>query len=208
MILFRWLRRIFTLALIFVVAFPAYVVASIWWVGTHPSAAKADAIVVLGAAQYNGRPGAILKARLQHAQAIYGKGQAPRIITTGGRAPGDITTEAATGKQWLHLRGIDRTIALPQGRDTYVSTQAYAAYMKSKGWKQAVIVTDPWHCFRARAMARSLGVAATCSPSTTGPGVPATLKYFQRELLGYLAFTFLGPENSWSALTSLESPRG
>lgn len=208
MIFFRWLRRIIALALIFLVAFPAYVAASIWWVGTHPSDAKAEAIVVLGAAQYNGRPGPILKARLQQAQSIYREGQAPRIITTGGRAPGDITTEADTGKHWFHVRGIDRVIALPRGRDTYVSTQAYTSYMKSKGWKSAVIVTDPWHCYRARAMARSLDITATCSPSTSGPGVPATWKYFQRELLGYLAFTFLGPDHSWSVLKSLESSRG
>lgn len=211
MIFFRWFRRIVALFVIFVIAFPMYVLASIWWVGTHPSDAKADAIVVLGAAQYNGRPGAILKARLEHAQTLYKSGQAPRIITTGGRAPGDLTTEAATGKNWLHVRGINRTIALSQGRDTYVSTQAYVAYMKSRGWKSAVIVTDPWHCFRARAMAHSLDMDASCSPSTTGPGVPATWKYFQREMLGYLAFTFLGPENSWSVvptLKSLESFRG
>lgn len=206
----RWLRRLISIVIIFLIAFPAYVAAAIWWTGTHPSSAKADVIVVLGAAQYNGRPGEILKARLEHARAIYQAGQAPRIITTGSRAPGDITTEAQAGKNWLHIRGINSVSALAFGRDTYQSTKAYTSYMKDKAYDSAVIVTDPWHCFRARAMARSLDVTATCSPSTTGPGVPATWKYFQRELLAYLAFTILGPDHSWAttpALKSLESHR-
>jgi uncharacterized SAM-binding protein YcdF (DUF218 family) len=189
---FRIVRRLIALIVIFVVALPIYVAGQIWWTGTHSSTAKADAIVVLGAAQLNGRPGPILTARLQQALAIYPE-QAPFIVTTGGNAPGDLTTEAEVGRRWLHLRGISYTDlkAVAVGRDTYASTKAYTDFVKSKEWTSVVVVTDPWHCFRARAMARHFGVSAVCSPSTTGPAQKATWRYFQREILGYLAFTFL-----------------
>lgn len=208
MIFFKLLRRLIALFLIFVIAFPLYVTLQIWRTGSSSSTKKADAIVVLGAAQYNGRPGPILTARLKHALEIYDNAQAPRIVTTGGRAPGDITTEAAAGERWLHVRGVKRISVIAQGRDTYSSTSAYVDYAKKRGWKSVVIVTDPWHCYRAQSMARSLDLPATCSPSTTGPGALKTWKYFQRELLATMAFTILGPSHSWSSLKSLESRYG
>lgn len=208
MILFKLLRRFVALLVIFVIAFPAYVTAQIWWNGSHTSTDKADAIVVLGAAQYNGRPGPILTARLRQAMKIYDNGQAPRILTTGGRAPGDVTTEADAGERWLHVRGVKPVTAIAEGRDTYASTKAYVEYAKKQKWQSVVIVTDPWHCYRARSMARSLDLKASCSPSTTGPGASKTWKYFQRELLASMAFTILGPSHSWSSLKSLESRYG
>lgn len=208
MMVLRWVRRILSLLVILVIAFPAYVTASIWWSGTHPSGKSADAIVVMGAAQYNGRPGAILTARLRHAKEIYDKGQAPRIITTGGRAPGDITTEADVGDRWLSVRGVKKVTAIAEGRDTYASTAAYVKFAKKEKITSVVIVTDPWHCHRAMVMARSLDIRASCSPSTSGPGVPATWKYFQREILASMAFTLLGPQHSLSSTKSLESLHG
>lgn len=208
MMIFRLVRKLIALVLIFLIAFPAYVTARIWWTGSHTSTKSADAIVVLGAAQYNGRPGPILTARLKQAMTIYNNGQAPRIVTTGGRAPGDLTTEADAGEHWLHVRGVKRITAVAEGRDTYASTVAYVKLAKDQKWQSVVIVTDPWHCYRAQSMARSLGLNASCSPSTTGPGASKTWKYFQRELLATMAFTVLGPTHSWSSIKSLESRYG
>lgn len=208
MIFIKLLRRAIALFVIFAIAFPAYVAGQIWWSGTRSATGKVDGIIVLGAAQYNGRPGEILTARLEHALQIYKAGQAPRIVTTGGRAPGDLTTEADAGERWLHVRGVKRITAIPEGRDTYASTQAYVEYAKRQKWEQVVIVTDPWHCYRAKSMARSLDFKASCSPSTTGPGALKTWKYFQRELLANMAFTLLGPDHSWSSIKSLESRYG
>lgn len=201
----RFVRRIIAFFVIAFFAFPVFVAFQIWWTGTHPSEKQADAIVVLGAAQFNGRPGPILTARLEHALTIYQAKQAPKIITTGSRAPGDVTTEADVGERWLSVRGVKNVTSLPVGRDTYASTAAYVKFLKKQKLASAVIVTDPWHCYRAIAMAKSLGMKASCSPSTSGPGVPATWKYFQREILGYLAFTFLGPDHSWSTIKTLGS---
>lgn len=178
--------------MIFVVALPLYVSAQIWWTGRHAYSEPVDAIVVLGAAQLNGRPGPILESRLQHALSLY-PDQAPFIITTGGKAPGDYTTEAEVGRRWLHVRGVPYSDlkAVAVGRDTFASTKAYARYVKAAKYERILLVTDPWHCFRARAMARHFDIAAHCSASTTGPAQEVTLRYFQREVLGYLAFLFL-----------------
>lgn len=196
--MFLWLgllRRFLALLVIFVIALPLYISFQIWWVGTHPSTKQTDAIVVLGAAQLNGRPGPLLAARLQHALTRYPE-QAPFIVTTGGKAPGDYTTEAEVGRQWLHVRGVPFADikAVAVGRDTYASTRAYAKYIKKRSWSSVVLVTDPWHCYRARAMARHFELDAVCSPSTTGPATHPTWRYFQREILGFLAFTFLSDE--------------
>lgn len=194
-IFFRLFRRVFALLAILFVALPLYTAAQIWWTGTHPSDAPADAVVVLGAAQLNGRPGPLLTARLQHALSLYPK-QAPFIITTGGKAPGDYTTEAEVGRRWLHVRGIPFSDikAVAVGRSTFASTRGYSEYVKNQQWVSVVLVTDPWHCYRARAMARHFGISASCSPSTTGPAKHPTWRYFQREILGFLAFTFLSDE--------------
>jgi uncharacterized SAM-binding protein YcdF (DUF218 family) len=192
---FRLIRRFLALLVILVVALPLYIAGQIWWTGTHPSSATADAVVVLGAAQLNGRPGPLLTARLQHALSLYPQ-QAPFMITSGGKAPGDYTTEAEVGRRWLHARGVPFADikAVAVGRDTFASTRAYTEYVTSRGWNSVVLVTDPWHCYRARAMARHFGLKAECSPSTSGPAKHPTWRYFQREILGFLAFTFLSDD--------------
>lgn len=200
----RMLRRVLALLVILVVALPLYIAGQIWWVGTHPSAERADAIVVLGAAQLNGRPGPLLAARLQHVLTIHPE-QAEFVITTGGKAPGDFTTEADVGRQWLHVRGIDfsQIKAIAIGRDTFTSTKAYAEFVRERGWTSVVLVTDPWHCYRARAMARHFDINAQCSPSTSGPAKAPTWRYFQREILGFLAFTFLSDDRLQSGVSGL-----
>jgi uncharacterized SAM-binding protein YcdF (DUF218 family) len=149
-----------------------------------------DAIVVLGAAQFWGKPSPVLEARLGHAQSLYADDVAPRIITVGGKQPGDNTTEAQAGKSWLAGNGVPRSsvVAVREGSDTLTSLTAVAELMAEKGWTSATIVTDPAHEARSLAMARALGIEAHGSPTQEGSGTSVTLDYVARETAGLLYF--------------------
>jgi uncharacterized SAM-binding protein YcdF (DUF218 family) len=196
MIFFKIIRRVIAAILLVIIAVPLYAVALTWHAANNPLTRNGDVIVVLGAAQLNGRPGEVLQARLDEAKRIYDLGLAPRIITVGAGAPGDRTTEAASGKYWLATNGIKskNITALEVGRDTWVSTENYVKFMKLKKMKDVVIVTDPFHCRRAMTMANDLGVIATCSPVQTGPNSldKSGKRYLMRETGAYLAYVSLG----------------
>jgi uncharacterized SAM-binding protein YcdF (DUF218 family) len=191
---FKLLRRLVSLLVIVAIALPLYIGARIWWAGSARPISAAEAIVVMGAAQYDGRPGPVLLARLERALTAYEEGLAPSIITVGGRAPGDRKTEADAAEHWLRLRGVPprQIVAIPEGRDTWTSTLAYVEFAQTKGWTSVLLVTDPWHCFRSTAMARSRGLTAGCAPSTGSIGGLSNTQYFSREIIGYLAFVVLG----------------
>jgi len=196
MFLLRWIRRIISVILILALIGPAYGVSQVWRAAKNPVVRQADVIVVLGTAQLNGKPGDALEARLVEAKRIYDLGYAPTIITVGGGAPGDRTTEAASGKYWLRMNGVPakRIIAIEQGRDTLVSTKAYASVMKKKYISDVIIVTDPYHCKRAMTMANDQGIVSTCSPVQTGPNTIANsgFKYLLREAGAYLVYITVG----------------
>ena len=196
MIFFKIIRRVIAAILLVIIAVPLYAVAVTWHAANNPLARNADVIVVLGAAQLDGRPGEVLQARLDEAKRIYDLGLAPRIITVGAGAPGDRTTEAASGKYWLATNGIKskNISALEVGRDTWVSTENYVKFMKLKKMKDVIIVTDPFHCRRAMTMANDLGVVATCSPVQTGPNSleNSGKRYLVRETGAYLSYVSLG----------------
>ncbi len=149
-----------------------------------------DAILVLGAAQYWSRPSPVLEARLQHAKQLYDEGVGRRIVTVGGKQPGDRTTEAQAGRSWLLDRGVPatRVVAVPEGADTLGSLTAAAELMQARGWTSATLVTDPAHEARSLAMARALGIAARTSPTQDGPGSALSLDYVARETAGLLVF--------------------
>jgi vancomycin permeability regulator SanA len=196
MIIFKLIRRLIAALVLVAIAIPLYAVGITWQAAHNTITRKADVIVVLGAAQLNGRPGEVLEARLQEAKRIYDLGLAPRIITVGAGAPGDRTTEAASGKFWLSTHGVKskNISALEVGRDTWVSTENYVKFMKLKNLKDVIIVTDPFHCRRAMTMANDLGVVATCSPAKTGPNAleKSGKRYLIREAGAYLAYVSLG----------------
>ena len=155
-----------------------------------------DAIIVLGAAQFDGVPSPVLEARLLEAKRIFEKKLAPRILTVGSRAPGDRTTEAASGFYWLVDQGIGKKFvdSIPYGRDTFASTESYVGVMKKLNLKSAIIVTDQYHCLRAITMASDLGISATCAPTRTGPASTSnsSFRYLVRETAAYLAYVTLG----------------
>ena len=196
MSIFKLIRRFIAALVLVAIAIPLYAVGITWQAAHNTITRKADVIVVLGAAQLNGRPGEVLEARLQEAKRIYDLGLAPQIITVGAGAPGDRTTEAASGKFWLSTHGIKSKdiSALEVGRDTWVSTENYVKLMKLKILKDVIIVTDPFHCRRAMTMANDLGVVATCSPAKTGPNAleKSGKRYLIRETGAYLAYVSLG----------------
>jgi len=196
MFLIRWIRRTITVILILALIGPAYGISQVWRAAKNPVVRNADVIVVLGTAQLNGRPGEALEARLVEAKRIFDLGYAPSIITVGAGAPGDRTTEAASGKYWLRTHGISsrKITAIEEGRDTLVSTKAYTQLMKKRYVSDVIIVTDPFHCARAITMAKDQGVLATCSPVQTGPNTleNSGYKYLIREAGAYLAYITVG----------------
>jgi uncharacterized SAM-binding protein YcdF (DUF218 family) len=131
----------------------------------------ADAIVVLGAAQYNGRPSPVFQARLDHALALYREELAPRIVVTGGRARGDDESEAVVGRRYLISRGVPRSavVAEPAGRSTEASMTAVADWLHEEKRQSVVLVSDPFHMARLRAEARRTGMTAYLSPTDTSP---------------------------------------
>lgn len=196
MFLFRWIRRTITVIVILALIGPAYGVSQVWRAANNPIVRQADVIVVLGAAQLDGKPGEALEGRLVEAKRIYQLKYAPLIITVGAGAPGDRTTEAASGKYWLRTNGVSgrNVIAVPEGRDTLTSTKAYAEVMKKRYVSDVIIVTDPFHCARAVTMANDQGILGTCSPVQTGPNTldNSGYRYLIREAAAYLAYITVG----------------
>lgn len=194
--MFKLIRRVITIILTVLIAIPGYALAVTWNAAHHPTIRNADVIVVPGAAQLNGTPGDVLLARLQEARRIYDLGLAPAIITVGAGAPGDRTTEAASGAYWLRKDGVKRSsiIAIPTGRDTRSQTEDYVSEMKKRSFSNVIIATDPYHCNRAIAMAEDLGVSASCSPVQSGPNSleNSRVRYLIREAGAYLAYISLG----------------
>lgn len=163
----------------------------VWWTARQDDRRVSDAIVVLGAAQFDGRPSSIFTARLVHARNLWRDDLAPRIITVGGNQVGDRFTEASAGKRWLIDHGVParRIVVVPTGSDTLSSLSAAQDRLQGRGWSTAVIVTDPWHVLRARSMASDQGIDAALSPTRRGPAVrqrSTEIRYIARESFAYL----------------------
>lgn len=127
--------------------------------------------MVLGAAQYDGRPSPVFAARLDHAITLHGEGWAERIVVTGGIVPGDRMSEATAGRRYLVDAGVPATdvIVQPEGRNTAGSMDAVAAWLVGEGLEQVILVSDPFHLARLRLEARRLGLVAWTSPTPSSP---------------------------------------
>jgi len=187
---FTLARRIVAGVLLVAVLVVGGTATRVWWVARQDDHPRSDAIVVLGASQFNGKPSTVFRARLQHAKALYNAGVAPRVVTVGGGAPGDRYTEAEAGARFLRDRGVE-AVAVGKGRDTLKSLQALETEFRARGWTSAVLVTDPWHSLRSRRMAHDLGIDASTSPARTGPAVrdrATEIRYVARETAAYLYY--------------------
>ena len=190
----RLLRRLVATAVVLGLLVVVGTAAGVWWTARQDHRPASDAIVVLGASQFDGRPSAVFKARLQHARKLFEAGVAPRVITVGGGRPGDRTTEAEAGAAFLRERDVD-VVAVPEGSNTLGSLEAVEALMTAQGWASAVLVTDPWHSLRSRTMARDQGLQVETSPTRAGPSVrtrDTQIRYIARETLAYLYYQLLG----------------
>ena len=191
----RNLALLSVVALAGLIAVGGWVTYRIFEVGNHDGQQPADAIVVLGAAQYNGTPSPIFKARLDHAIALYRQGVAPWFVVTGGKLSGDTTTEAATARSYAIAHGIPPKVILfeDQGRNTLESLRGTAAVLREHGLTSAVFVSDRTHMLRVLRIAKDQGVVSYGSPTTTSPA-DASLESqmpFVRHELGGLALYFL-----------------
>jgi len=199
-----FLRRHPVLATVIVVL--AVVVGSIVasaiavWNAAHTDDARrvdhSDAIVVLGAAQYNGNPSPVFRERLDQARLLYDQGRAPVIITLGANEPGDATTEAEAGRAYLVQEGVpaDAVIAEPDGANTFESLQAAAGYMDEHDLRSAFLVSDPWHNLRIKRMAGDLGIVpyASATGHSAASSSGTRLSGYARETFAYLAYRLFG----------------
>lgn len=187
--LWRWL----TTALVFVCLAAGLVgaglVAAVYRQARLDQAQPVDAIVVLGTAQWNGRPGPVLRARLDRALADYRAGLAPVIVATGGRAPGDAFTEAEAARDYLVEAGVPPSAILleNEGRDTWQSMQGVAALLAGRGLSRVLLVSDGFHLLRTKLMARDLGLRPFAAPARDSPirtGGAGEFTYAVREAAG------------------------
>jgi uncharacterized SAM-binding protein YcdF (DUF218 family) len=137
----------------------------------HDQSRPAGAIVVLGAAQYVGRPSPVLRARLDHAIDLWRHGLAPILIVTGGTGTGDTTSEAAVSQRYAVQRGVpsQRILLETEGRTTSESMTGVAALMGSQGRRDVLLVSDPFHMLRLTILARRHGLRPYASPTPTSP---------------------------------------
>jgi uncharacterized SAM-binding protein YcdF (DUF218 family) len=142
----------------------------VWQASNRDEARASDAIIVLGAAQYDGEPSPVLARRLDHAAELYLDGLAPLIVVTGGSRPGDRFTEAAASAAYLESLGvpgqhIEREV---QGESSWESLAAAARFLRADGITRVMLVSDPYHAMRIDGIAHDLGLDAVVSPSDGG----------------------------------------
>jgi uncharacterized SAM-binding protein YcdF (DUF218 family) len=164
-------RALFAGALVLVAILGYYVISlfQVWSTGRSDQARPVDAIVVMGAAQYDGEPSPQLAARLDHVAELWPQGLAPLVVVTGGNQPGDRFTEAEASATYLTERGVppDAIVREDTGSNSYESLEGAARLLEERGLSSVLIVTDPYHALRSRLTAEDLGLTAYVSPTPT-----------------------------------------
>lgn len=171
---FWTLRRRFVAAVVVMVALTfawAAVVVAVALAGAHDQATTADAIAVLGAAQYNGRPSPVFRARLDHAAALYQRGLAPVVLVTGGVGSGDTVSESDVGRRYLLKAGLPdgAVVGLPAAASTSASLESVAQWFAGKENRRVLLVSDGFHMLRLRIIATRLGLQPFTSPAPNSP---------------------------------------
>jgi uncharacterized SAM-binding protein YcdF (DUF218 family) len=189
-------RRVLTIIVVamFVVWASSAAAVLVW--SSRDEAQPAQVIVVLGAAQYAGKPSPVLRARLDHALELWDRHLASLLILTGGTGAGDTTSEAAVGRNYARKHGVPDSAILVEneGRTTSESMRAVAGILEVRGLQTALLVSDPFHMLRLRILARRFGFTPYTSPTQTSPISPnreERWKYiFSESLKAPLAFLF------------------
>jgi uncharacterized SAM-binding protein YcdF (DUF218 family) len=175
----------------------AYGAWRVWQRGDVDEARAADSIVVLGAAQYDGRPSPVFEARLRHAVDLYQRGLARVLVVTGGSRDGDRTTEAAAARTWAEAHGVPAAAILGEdsAHNTKESLDAVAVILGAHGLRSAIFVSDRTHMLRVIRMAKDLGIDAYGSPTSTSPvdaSTGARLEATAHELGALLVYGLTG----------------
>lgn len=167
----RLLRRGLVLAVVLPILYFAVTFVQVWRTSRLDGARPAEAVIVLGAAQYDGRPSAVLRARLDHAAELYRRKLAPYVVVTGGKADGDRFTESQASADYLHTKGVPDGAILREatGRTSWQSLAASARFLRDKGISDVILVSDPFHAARIAGIAGELGLDAATSPTRSSP---------------------------------------
>jgi uncharacterized SAM-binding protein YcdF (DUF218 family) len=190
------IRRILTVVVVTVFALWLISATAVLVWSSRDEARPAQAIVVLGAAQYAGKPSPVLRARLDHALELWDRHLASLLILTGGTGSGDTTSEAAVGRTYARKHGVPDSAILveTEGRTTRESMRAVAGMLEVRGLQSALLVSDPFHMLRLRILARRFGFTPYTSPTQTSPISPnreERWKYiFSESIKAPLAFFF------------------
>lgn len=166
----HWLRRGLLVALVLAIGYTVWTVGGVVVSARQDNRADTGAIIVLGAAQYDGTPSPVLRARLDHALELYEEGVAPEIVLTGSKQEDDRFTEAYAGFTYLLGEGVpeDAMAVVTDGTSTYESMVATARVLDEQGVDSVTLVSDGYHNQRLKGIASELGLEATVSPSTSG----------------------------------------
>jgi uncharacterized SAM-binding protein YcdF (DUF218 family) len=202
----RWWRRPTRIAAAVIVVIVVYfgaTFAQVWLASRAGPPHRAQAIVVLGAAQYDGRPSPALQARLQHALDLYDHHMATRIVVTGGRRVGDRYTEATSGYNWLRRQGVPDAAILKEvhGRNTYESLAAVERFLRPMDISEVILVSERSHSLRLRGVAHEVGLDAQVSPA---PGGEPTGFHRVRTMARETVAVGLGRVVGYRRLTNLE----
>ena len=198
--------RLFSLVMTVLVLYFAVTFVQIWWRGHEHTTASAQAILVFGTTEDNGKASPELKARLNEALTLYRAGRAPWIVVTGGNLPGDVYTEAGVSATYLENHGVSPThVVEGAGNDTWQNVQTVLKKLKKHHIKTVITVTDPFHEFRAMAIASSQGLTPYPSPVRNSPTIKHQLwRYYLKETfaVGVGRVVGFGRLSSWTTTAS------
>lgn len=170
----RWIKlgvKVGAVLALLLIVYVGVTFVQVWQASRQDHAKPAQAIIVLGAAQYDGRPSSVLAARLDHAHALYDAGLAPLIVVTGGSQPGDRFTEAEASANYLMARGVPGGAIEREttSANTYNELAASARFLGERGIDTVILVSDPFHAYRIGAIADEVGLHAYVSPTDSSP---------------------------------------
>lgn len=171
MLVLRWAIKVVGALVALAVLYVAITFAQVWWASRQRDDTAAAAIVVMGAAQWNGQPSPVLRGRLDHAADLYARGVAPEIIVAGGKQVGDTKTQGLVGFEYLRSKGVPEAAILIEvdGSDSFEELSAARHIIDQRGLgHDVVLVTDPYHAFRSAAIAEEVGLSAHVSPTSAG----------------------------------------
>lgn len=202
--------RVVAWALVAILAYIALTFAQVAITAARDQAQPADAILVLGAAQYNGQPSPVFAARLDHAARLYAEGLAPIVVVTGGRQDGDAQSEANAADAYLQANGVPASALRLEvnGRTTYESIAASARFLTDEEVRDVILVSDGWHLERSAAIAADVGLVPHPSPAVDSPYTTGSaLQQMLRETTGLAVGRLIGFRRLDNLSTTLVASR-